>query len=95
MEIKQITGNGGGSFKAFEGNKEAGILDYTMEGPKRLVIEHTKVSPEFEGKGLGKKLVLETVEFARQKNLKIKPVCSYARTVFDRTEEIRDVLDNS
>lgn len=91
MEIKQQKS----SFIALEGDQQAGVLDYTMENENRLVIEHTEVSPEFEGKGLGKKLVLETVAFARQKNLKIKPVCSYAQTVFDRTEEIRDVLDNS
>lgn len=91
MEIKQQKS----SFIALEGDQQAGVLDYTMENENRLVIEHTEVSPEFEGKGLGKKLVLETVAFARQKNLKIKPVCSYAQRVFDRTEEIRDVLDNS
>lgn len=92
MEIKQQNEQQKGSFKAYEGKQEAGVLTYTMEDQNRLVIDHTEVYPEFEGKGLGKKLVLQAVEFAREKNLKIIPLCSYASTVFSRTEDIRDVL---
>ncbi|HET6555788.1 MAG TPA: GNAT family N-acetyltransferase [Prolixibacteraceae bacterium] len=95
MEIKQENQHQKGSFIAWEGDQEAGVLDYTMDSTNRLVIDHTEVYPEFEGKGLGKKLVMEAVEFAREKNLKIIPLCSYASTVFSRTDAIRDVLYTS
>lgn len=95
MEIKQQNQHQKGSFTAWEGDQQAGVLDYRMEDEKRMIIDHTEVSPSFEGKGLGKKLVLEAVEFARQKNLKIIPLCSYASMVFSRTENIRDVLSGS
>lgn len=92
MEIKQQDQHQKGNFTAWEGGQQAGVLDYILEGQNRMSIDHTEVSPSFEGKGIGKKLVLEAVEFARQKNLKIIPLCPFAQTVFSRTEEIRDVL---
>lgn len=95
MEIKNESRHQKGSFNAWEGDQQAGVLHYTMKDENRLVINHTEVYPAFEGKGLGKKLVLEAVELARQKNLKIIPLCSYASSVFSRTENIRDVLYNS
>ena len=95
MEIRQINQNGKGSFKAFENEQEVGTLDYTMDENNRMLLNHTEVSPAHEGKGIGKKLLMESVEFARQKDLKVLPRCSYAETVFKRTAEIQDVLYRS
>lgn len=95
MEIQHVKENGKGSFKALESGKEAGEMTYTWDGEDKFIIDHTKVDPEFEGKGIGKKLLMETVEFARQNNLKIIPLCSFAKSVFDKTENIQDVLFKS
>jgi uncharacterized protein len=35
---------------------------------------------------------MKIVKFAREKNIKILPLCSFAKSVFDKMEEIRDVL---
>ncbi|MCL6261408.1 N-acetyltransferase [Aquiflexum sp. TKW24L] len=40
----------------------------------------------------GKKLVLAGVEYARKKNIKILPLCPFARGVFSRKKDLRDVL---
>ncbi len=45
-----------------------------------------------EGKGFGKKMVTKAVEFAREKGIKILPLCPFAKSVFDKTPEFRDVL---
>lgn len=37
------------------------------------------------------KLVLAAVEYARTNNLHILPLCQFAKSVFDHTEDIRDV----
>ncbi|MGB3116817.1 MAG: GNAT family N-acetyltransferase, partial [Ferruginibacter sp.] len=50
------------------------------------------VEEVYGGKGYGKKLVMQSVEYARKNNLKIIPLCPFAKKVFDRTESIRDVL---
>ena len=48
--------------------------------------------PEFEGKCIAKKLLLKVIEAARAKNVKITPLCSYARKVLNGKEEYADVV---
>ena len=59
---------------------------------KKFIIDHTGVEAAFGGKGFGKKLVLKAVEFAREKGLKILPLCPFAKKVFNTTDELNDVL---
>mgnify|MGYP003583605250 FL=1 len=92
MEIQQINDTRKGYFEAIEDGKEAGKMTYTWAGDSKFIIDHTEVSPDFNGKGVGKKLVMATVEYARANNLKIIPLCPFAKSVFDKVEEIRDVL---
>ena len=92
MEIKQINDTRRGYFEAVEDGKEAGKMTYTWAGDSKFIIDHTEVSEEFNGKGVDKKLLMATVDYARNNNLKIIPLCPFAKSVFDKTEEIRDVL---
>lgn len=92
MEIQQINNETKGAFKAVEDGKEAGNMTYSWAGETKFIIDHTEVNPEFGGQGVGKKMVMAAVEFARKNNLKIIPLCPFAKSVFDKTEEIRDVL---
>lgn len=92
MEIKQINEGRKGYYIAIEDEKEAGRMTYTWAGDTKFIIDHTEVNPDFNGKGVGKKLVMAAVTYARENNLKIIPLCPFAKSVFDKTEEIRDVL---
>jgi len=92
MEIQQINDTRRGYFEAVEDGKEAGKMTYTWAGDSKFIIDHTEVSEGFNGKGVGKKLVMAAVEYARTNNLKIIPLCPFAKSVFDKVEEIRDVL---
>ncbi|MFB3387150.1 GNAT family N-acetyltransferase [Flavobacterium sp. LAR06] len=92
MEINQINDIRKGYFEAIEDGKEAGKMTYTWAGDSKFIIDHTEVNEGFNGKGVGKKLVMKAVEYARNNNLKIIPLCPFAKSVFDKTEDIRDVL---
>ncbi|MDR0691130.1 MAG: N-acetyltransferase [Streptococcaceae bacterium] len=46
-----------------------------------LIIDHTFVESEFGGQGYARQLVDALVQKARDKNLKLLPVCSYAKRV--------------
>ncbi|MBS7253392.1 GNAT family N-acetyltransferase [Flavobacterium branchiicola] len=92
MEIQQINDTRRGYFEALEDGKEAGKMTYTWAGDSKFIIDHTEVSPDFNGKGVGKKLVMASVEYARANNLKIIPLCPFAKSVFDKVPEIHDVL---
>lgn len=81
-----------GLFRAYEGEAEAGIMSYTWAGDAKIIIDHTIVHSVFSGKGIGKRLVLEAVAFARENGIKIVPLCSFAAQVFEKTPELQDVL---
>lgn len=81
-----------GSFKAIEDDFEAGVMTYTWINENTFSIDHTIVNPVYSGQGIGKKLVLAAVDFAREKNVRIIPLCSFAKNLFDKLEEIQDVV---
>ncbi len=90
MKIKHIKEPGGGYFKAEQDGREAGRMTYSDAGSK-IIIDHTEVAPEFQGRGVGKQMVSACVDYARENGLKIVPLCSFARGVFDRVPELADV----
>lgn len=92
MQIEQFNRESKGFFKATEDGKEAGRMTYSWAGETRIIIDHTEVNPDFKGKNVGKTLLMEAVTFARTNNIKIIPLCPFAKSVFDKVEEIRDVL---
>lgn len=92
MEIEHHQGAQRGFFKAVQDQLEAGIMTYHWEGANKLVIEHTEVDESFAGKGVGKRLVMAAVEYARENKIKILPLCPFAHALFEKIEELRDVL---
>lgn len=92
MEIFQENDEKRGTFKAMENGTEAGSMTYTWAGPTKFIIDHTDVNPEFKGKGVGKQMLMKAVAYARANNLKIMPLCPFAKSVFDKDAEIGDVL---
>lgn len=81
-----------GRFIILDSDEMAGEMTYTWAGEEKFIIDHTGVDEKFGGKGYGKKLVMAAVEFAREKHVKILPLCPFAKGVFEKTESIQDVL---
>lgn len=92
MDFKQTDNQKRGVFKAVEDGKDAGELTYSWTSGHQITIEHTEVNPEFSGRGLGKALVMEAVAFARKEGLEIIPVCPFAKSLFEKVDDIKDVL---
>lgn len=67
-------------------------MTFIFAGEHQIIIDHTEVSTGNNGKGFGKKMLQKTVEFAREKGISILPLCPFAKSVFDKTPEFRDVL---
>lgn len=67
-------------------------MTYTMSLPTVMVIEHTEVSDALEGKGVGKQLVHAAVEYVREHNIKIVPLCPFAKAILHKVTEWQDVL---
>lgn len=91
MIIEHINETISGHFKAFIKEVEIGKMTYTWSGTNTFIIDHTEVNPDFKGQSVGKKMVLEAVQYARKNNFKIIPTCSFAKSIFDKTKEIQDI----
>ena len=87
----ELNGSKGYFYISVDGKQE-GKMTFVFAGNDKIIIDHTEVNEGNNGKGFGKKMVAKAVEYAREKNIKIIPLCPFAKKVFDKTPEIRDVL---
>jgi len=86
--------SGNGGFITMKNpHEEIGRLTYTIVPElKKLIVSYVMVFPKFDGQGLGKKLVENSVEFARKNGWTIKAHCSYAHAVLSRKADVEDVF---
>ena len=92
IEIKNEVGDKGGKFILEDDNQQIGLMQYTFAGPQKMIIVHTEVDEAYEGKGLGLRLVKAGVEYAREHQMKILPICPFAKKIFSVTPAFADVL---
>lgn len=92
MEILQKDDGNKGAFYVMGENQLLAEMTYVWAGTDRIIIDHTEVNAVLKGKGIGKQMVVKAVAFAREKGIKIVPLCPFARSVFDRMKELNDVL---
>ncbi len=89
MNIQHEQSDTKGAFFIEENGKRIAEMTYTKNGDYRIIIDHTEVSESLKGKGVGKALVYHAADFARASNLKILPLCPFARRVFQRNKELQ------
>ncbi len=73
-------------------DKPLAEMTFVISGKDILIIDHTSVSDELGGQGAGKKLLKGIVDWARQEDRKIIPLCPYAKAQMERNEEYHDVI---
>ena len=92
MEIKRQDDGKKGMFYIEVEGTELAQMTYTWAGSDKFIIDHTEVDDQLRGKGAGKQMVMAAVNFAREGQKKILPLCPFAHSVFKKVPEIRDVL---
>lgn len=92
MEIKHRENANKGSFYVEGKNILLAELTYSFTGTEKMILNHTIVADTLRGKGVGNMLVEAAVSYSRDKNIKIIPLCPFARSVFERTPVYNDVL---
>lgn len=88
MEIVQ------GNYKFYIGDEANPDAEITFQpaGQNSIIIDHTFTDPKLRGQGVAKKLVLKVADYAKANNLKIVPLCSYARVVMERDAELQKLI---
>lgn len=92
MEIQHNDNGSKGLFFVEQAEKVVAEMTYVWAGNDRIIIDHTEVDKLLKGQNVGKKMVAKAVEFAREKGIKIIPLCPFAKSVLEKTQEFGDVL---
>lgn len=91
--IDLVIKEGNNCFYIGENEKEnIAIITYYFKGDLIIAIDHTFVSPELRGQNIAAKLLSKVIEFAKENEFKIIPVCSYAVKKMARNDEYQDIL---
>jgi uncharacterized protein len=69
----------------------AGYIAYYHE-PGRMMLLHTEVLPEFEGQGVGSRLVGRALADIRERGLSLVPACPFVRGYLERHPEDADLV---
>lgn len=67
------------------------FLGYKVEGDKMYLLE-TYTPPQHRGMGVAKLLVDKALEIARERGLKVVPICSYSIHYFIKNPSLRYML---
>ena len=93
MDILQKQNGSKGSFYIESDEKTLAEMTYSMTGDSIMIIDHTEVDDELRGKNIGYQLVKKAADYARAHQIKIIPLCPFAKSVFDKKrDEFKDVL---
>jgi predicted GNAT family acetyltransferase len=78
-------------FEARVDGRFAGVISY-RPGPDALVLVHTEIEPEFEGKGVGTALVRGALDVLRTRGTRIVPRCPFVAAYVRRHPEYQDLV---
>ena len=65
---------------------------YSLE-PGKIIFPHTVVPEEYEGQGIGSALIRAGLQYARDHQLKVVPLCRFFAAYMKSHEEVQDLLD--
>ena len=81
-------------FEADLGDGTFAIAEYELF-PDRIVFTHTEVPPQHEGHGIGSQLIRFALRSARDRGLKVIPVCPFFDAYIRKHAEEQDLLTPS
>lgn len=73
---------------------KSGEMTFSKAGDTTWIFDHVEVSDDMKGTGAASTLVKHGVEVARERGLKIVPLCPFAKAQFQRHKDYHDVLKN-
>lgn len=92
IEFQHRSGDTKGEFYLQRDGTTKAKITYSKLGTKQIIIDHTEVSDELKGENIGRKLVEHAIDYARTNELKVIPLCPFAKSIIQRDESLQDVL---
>jgi predicted GNAT family acetyltransferase len=79
-------------FEADLGDGSVAVAEYTLPAGK-IMFTHTEVPPAHEGEGIGSALIRLALASARERGLKVIPICPFFAAYIKKHAEEQDLLD--
>ncbi|HEX6225049.1 MAG TPA: GNAT family N-acetyltransferase [Chryseolinea sp.] len=94
IELK-LKGNGQGAFVIEEGDVRLAEMEVAVNNGN-LTVYHTEVADQLKGKGVASSLLTTMAAYAREKKLKVIPLCPYVLAQFKRhPDQYADIWNQS
>jgi predicted GNAT family acetyltransferase len=74
------------------GDASLAIAEYTLPAGK-IMFTHTEVPEAHEGKGIGTRLIRFALDAARERGLKVIPICPFFAAYMRKNADVQDLLD--
>jgi hypothetical protein len=87
---EELTDNAARSRFELGAEAASGFIDYRRSGDI-LYLNHAEVPAALAGRGLGTRLVRETLELIRRRGERMVPVCPFIKAVVGRDPSYRDL----
>jgi predicted GNAT family acetyltransferase len=71
--------------------KPAGFVKYRLR-PELIELIHTEINDEFEGRGLGSRLISFALDDARERGLAVLPFCPFVNDYMQRHRQYVDLV---
>jgi predicted GNAT family acetyltransferase len=90
-EVRVVDNPASRRYELWVGESLAGVIHYRSR-PGALALIHTEVYPEFEGHGLGGRLVAGALDDLRDRGLQVVPICPFASSYIERHPDYADLV---
>ena len=82
-QIELADNTAGKRYEVRVDGEPAGFLTYRLR-PGSIALEHTEIDEEFEGRGLGSRLIAFALDDARDRGLSVLPFCPFVNDYIRR-----------
>ena len=91
-EFKLVNNENARRYRLLVQDEEVGYSEYDPVAPASILIKHTEVLPQHEGKGFGSQLMRSMLDEIRGQAKTIIPICPYAMNYIRKHHEYLDIV---
>jgi predicted GNAT family acetyltransferase len=91
-ELRVLNDPAARRYRLLSGEQEVGYIEYDPVGEQSILIKHTEVAVQHEGKGYGSELMRKALDDIRSRKLTVIPICPYALNFIRRHREYVDLV---
>jgi hypothetical protein len=92
VEVRVVEDDAAQRYNALLGAEMAGFVTYRGRGERRVLV-HTEVDPQFEGRGVGSRLVKGVLEDLRGRGIRAQVLCPFITDYLKRHPDYSDVVE--